>query len=395
MSTRKAAVRAAVSPLTAPSNGVALAASTRSAHRLAAIRPSRRALLTGGATAAVGLALAACGSGTGGSGTSSTASDGTVTVVTYDSFDLPDELIAAFEADTGYTLEIARSGDGGEVANKLILTKDAPLGDAVFGINNTMASRILAEGVIDTDVALNLPDGAADYLAPYIVDDTPALVPIDFGEVCVNVDTFWLSDHGLEVPAIFEDLTDPAYKDMFVAINPTTSSTGMAFLLATIGHFGEDGFAQYWKDLVANGTKIDEGWSDAYYTDFTAGGGDGAYPIVVSYSSSPAATLNDDGIATTAALPRTATRQVEYAGVLAGAANPDGAAAFVAWMLSRDVQEAIPDAMYMYPVDPDAALADDLANFGATAEDPIVVDPDDIAAHQQEWLTTWAQAVGQ
>lgn len=370
------------------------AASTRSARSLTTIRPSRRALLAGGAATAVGLALAACGSGNNGAG-DTTAGGDTVTVVTYDSFDLPDELITAFKDDTGYTLEIARSGDGGEVANKLILTKDAPLGDAVFGINNTMASRILAEGVIDTTTALNLPDGAADYLAPYIVDDTPALVPIDFGEVCVNVDTFWLSDRGLEIPTVFEDLTDPVYKDMFVAINPTTSSTGMAFLLATIGHFGEDGFAQYWKDLVANGTKIDEGWSDAYYTDFTAGGGDGAYPIVVSYSSSPAATLNDDGIPTTAAMSRTATRQVEYAGVLAGAANPDGAAAFVAWMLSRQVQEAIPDAMYMYPVDPDAALADDLADFGATAEDPIVVEPDDIADHQQEWLTAWAEAVGQ
>ncbi|CED90738.1 thiamine ABC transporter substrate-binding protein [Actinomyces succiniciruminis] len=370
------------------------AASTRSARSLATIRPSRRALLAGGAATAVGLALAACGSGNNGAGDTAAGGD-TVTVVTYDSFDLPDELITAFKDDTGYTLEIARSGDGGEVANKLILTKDAPLGDAVFGINNTMASRILAEGVIDTTTALNLPDGAADYLAPYIVDDTPALVPIDFGEVCVNVDTFWLSDRGLEIPTVFEDLTDPVYKDMFVAINPTTSSTGMAFLLATIGHFGEDGFAQYWKDLVANGTKIDEGWSDAYYTDFTAGGGDGAYPIVVSYSSSPAATLNDDGIPTTAAMSRTATRQVEYAGVLAGAANPDGAAAFVAWMLSRQVQEAIPDAMYMYPVDPDAALADDLADFGATAEDPIVVDPADIADHQQEWLTAWAEAVGQ
>lgn len=370
------------------------AASTRSARSLTTIRPSRRALLAGGAATAVGLALAACGSGNNGAGDTAAGGD-TVTVVTYDSFDLPDELITAFKDDTGYTLEIARSGDGGEVANKLILTKDAPLGDAVFGINNTMASRILAEGVIDTTTALNLPDGAADYLAPYIVDDTPALVPIDFGEVCVNVDTFWLSDRGLEIPTVFEDLTDPVYKDMFVAINPTTSSTGMAFLLATIGHFGEDGFAQYWKDLVANGTKIDEGWSDAYYTDFTAGGGDGAYPIVVSYSSSPAATLNDDGIPTTAAMSRTATRQVEYAGVLAGAANPDGAAAFVAWMLSRQVQEAIPDAMYMYPVDPDAALADDLADFGATAEDPIIVDPDDIADHQQEWLTTWAEAVGQ
>lgn len=344
---------------------------------------SRRALLAGAGTTALGLGLAACGS--------SGSSQDTVTVVTHDSFTLPDELVAAFEKDTGQTLSIVSSGDGGELVNKLVLTKDAPLGDAVFGVDNSFASRVLTEGVIDLSTEITLPEGADQY----VVDGSPALAPIDFGEVCVNVDTAWFSVSGLTPPASFEDLLKPEYKNFFVAINPTTSSTGMAFLLATVGHFGVAGFADYWKGLVANGTRIDEGWSDAYYTDFTAGGEGGAYPIVVSYSSSPAATLTEDGTAsTTAALHATATRQVEYAGVLAGAANPEGAKAFVQWMLSTPVQAAIPESMYMYPVNPEAQVPEDLQRFGAPSESPIVVDAAAIAANRESWLATWTEAVG-
>ena len=237
------------------------------------IHLTHRALLGSTVLSAVGLALAACGSG----GKNSSGSSGpTVTVITHDSFSVPDDLIAAFQKDTGYTLQITPSGDGGELVNKLVLTKDAPLGDAVFGIDNSFASRVLTEKVIDTTAVVDLPQGADQY----VVNNTPALAPIDFGEVCVNVDTAWFTEHGQTPPATFEDLTKPEYKNLFVAINPSTSSTGLAFLLATVGHFGADGFVQYWKDLAANGAKIDAGWSDAYYTDFSGGGAGGAYPIV-------------------------------------------------------------------------------------------------------------------
>lgn len=363
-------------------------------HRVLA--PTRRQLLGALALGAVGTSLAACGSK--GSGSASSTASGSsagsaskVTVLTHDSFHVPDELVAAFEKDSGYTLEIVPSGDAGELVNKLVLTKDAPLGDAVFGIDNTFASRALDEGVIDTSVTVTLPDGAEQY----VVDSTPALAPIDFGEVCVNIDSAWFADKGLTPPTSFEDLTKAEYKDLFVAINPSTSSTGLAFLLATIGHFGEDGFADYWKQLVANGTKIDEGWTDAYYTDFSGGGEGGTYPIVVSYSSSPAATVSEDGTSSsTASVLATAFRQVEYAGALAGGANPEGAKAFIEWMLSTDVQTSIPDNMYMYPVSPEATLSEAMTAFGKVSDSPVTVEADAIAANREAWLATWTEAVG-
>ena len=363
--------------------------SIQSTHRPGRPHPalSRRALLAGTAAGAVGLSLAACGKG---KKAGSQADSKTVTVVTHDSFHVSENLQKAFTSETGYTLKIATSGDAGALVNKLVLTKDAPLGDAVFGIDNTYATRALDQGVIDTSATVTLPKGAESY----VVADTPALAPIDVGDVCLNIDTGYFTGKGLTPPATFEDLTKPEYKGLLVAINPTNSSPGMAWLLATIGHFGAGSFAGYWKQIMANGARIAEDWSAAYETDFS-GSGKGTYPIVVSYASSPSFTVSKDkSSSTTSALLDTAFRQVEYAGVLKGAANPEGGKAFVEWMLSKAVQEDIPGQMYMYPVLPDAALPEALTKFGQLSKSPVKVDPKEITTHREEWLNTWTEAVG-
>ena len=228
--------------------------SIQSTRRPGRARPalSRRALLAGTAAGAVGLSLAACGKG---KKSGSQGDSKTVTVVTHDSFHVSDDLMKAFTSETGYTLKIATSGDAGALVNKLVLTKDAPLGDAVFGIDNTYATRALDQGVIDTSATVTLPKGAESY----VVADTPALAPIDVGDVCLNIDTGYFTGKGLTPPATFEDLTKPEYKGLLVAINPTNSSPGMAWLLATIGHFGAGSFAGYWKQLMANGAEVPDG----------------------------------------------------------------------------------------------------------------------------------------
>ena len=192
--------------------------SIQSTHRPGHPTPalSRRALLAGTAAGAVGLSLAACGKG---KKAGSQADSKTVTVVTHDSFHVSEDLQKAFTSETGYTLKIATSGDAGALVNKLVLTKDAPLGDAVFGIDNTYATRALDQGVIDTSATVTLPKGAESY----VVADTPALAPIDVGDVCLNIDTGYFTGKGLTPPATFEDLTKPEYKGLLVAINPPNS----------------------------------------------------------------------------------------------------------------------------------------------------------------------------
>lgn len=311
-----------------------------------------------------------------------------VLLVTHDSFDLPAELLAEFTKTTGCTLKVLKNGDAGTVTNKLVLTKASPIGDAVFGIDNTFASRAVTEGVL-ADYAPTLPKGAVTHALPGA--GAAKLAPVDFGDVCVNVDKTWFAAKGKPAPVTLDDLTQPAYKDLFVTPGATTSSPGLAFLLATIGAKG-DGWQAYWRALMANGTKLTAGWTDAYSVDFSAGEGKGTRPIVLSYASSPPFTIPKGAKEpTTAALLDTCFRQVEYAGVLTGARNPEGARALVSFLLSPAVQKAIPDSMYMFPVDSGAALPADWAAWAKVAEKPFVVAPDQIAAQRDTWLRQWSE----
>ena len=318
--------------------------------------------------------------------TSGSSSGGTVVLATHESFHLPKKLVRAFEEETGHTLEVRAAGDAGTLATKLSLTADNPIADAAFGIDNTFASRPLGEGVFaEHSPSVTPPE---EYV---LADGGDRLVPVDSASVCVNVDTAWFEAEGLEPPQTLDDLTDPAYADLLVTPGASTSSPGMAFFLATVAEHGDD-WPDYWSDLLANGAKVVDGWEDAYYGDFTAGSENGTRPIVVSYDSSPAFTVTD-GRTTTAALLDTCFRQVEYVGVLAGADNPEGAAALVDWMLTEPVQSALPESMYVFPVMPGATVPDDWAEFAPRPTDPYEVSPDEIAAHREEWLTEWTDVV--
>ena len=335
------------------------------------------------------LALGGC-SLSGGSDDTAAPGSERVVLVTHDSFSLPKELKAQFEKESGYQLVVRQSGDAGALTNKLVLTADDPTGDVAFGVDNTFASRALKGKVFADYTPAPLPAGVGAFDLPG--DGGRKLTPVDDGNVCVNIDTTWFDAHHVTPPATLDDLTKPAYRNLFVTPGATTSSPGLAFLLATIARYGDTGWQDYWKKLLANGTKVDEGWEDAYTVDFTQGGGKGDRPIVLSYDSSPAFTVAGGG-STTKALLDTCFRQVEYAGVLAGAKNPKGAQAFVDFLLGHDAQAALPDAMYVFPVVEGTPLPADWSTYAVQPTKPWTVSPQDIDAHRDEWLRTWSDLV--
>lgn len=354
-------------------------------------RSTLRRMLIGGLVAPLVTALAACslvGSSDdedGGSGASGSGS-GTVVLLTHDSFALPKGLIADFERRSGYDLEVRPSGDAGQLATKLAVSAGNPLGDVVFGIDNAFASRVTGADVLEpTDT--ELPAGADEFALPG--DQADLLTPVDQGSVCVNVDSDWFAAQKLAPPKTLEDLTRPKYADLFVTPGATSSSPGLAFLLATIDEYGAD-WPAYWQRLMANGARLTSGWEDAYFTDFTGGSNKGTRPIVVSYDSSPAFTVDESGKqSSTAALLDTCFQQVEYAGALKDAENPEGARAVLDWLHSPEVQAALPNSMYVFPVAADTKLPPAWARFAKPPEDPTTMDPARIAESRQDWLTRW------
>jgi thiamine transport system substrate-binding protein len=313
----------------------------------------------------------------------------TVTLVTHGSFAIPDDVVASFEEDTGLTLELVTAGESGSIVNELILTQDRPLGDVVYGIEIASAAQGSEAGLF-AEYASTQP--AADDAAAYALPGTEGLTAIDVSDVCINVDHRWFADQGIPEPEILTDLADPEYRGLLSVSNPATSATGTSFLLATVAAFGDD-WGDYWADLRDNDVRVVSSWSDAYYTDFSGPSSGGAYPLVLSYASSPPYEVGDDGEAPTGALLDTCFRHVEYAGVLDGAANPTGAEKVVDWLLSDDFQAALPESMYVYPVSSRVALPEDWAQYAPLSDHPWILDPDVIADNVEEWVREWTDLV--
>lgn len=289
-----------------------------------------------------------------------------VTIATHDSFAMSDELIQQFEKESGLQLEIVKLGDAGELTNKLVLTKDNPVADAFFGIDNTFSGVATANGVVDGD-----------------------MTAIDFADVCFNYDKQWFATRGVQPPASWRELVKPEYRGLTVVENPTTSSTGLAFLFGTIGALGEPNWKTWWQQMKANDLSVVSGWETAYYTAFSGSAGKGDYPIVLSYSSSPADELGDDGSSRTVSMNSECFRQTEFAGVLKGAKNKSGAEALVKFMLGKTFQEALPGAMYVYPIDTTIALPENWAKHAPATTSFVDTSKLDFDANRSRWLDEW------
>lgn len=318
----------------------------------------------------------------------------TLTVMTHDSFSISEDVVEAFEEANNADVVFLQSGDAGAVLNRAILTKDAPLADLLFGVDNTFLSRALEGDIFEayeSPVLGEIPDA-------FKLDTSNRALPVDYGDVCINYDKAYFADNNLAVPQSLEDLTKPEYEGLLVVENPATSSTGLAFLLATVAHFGDD-FTDYWQALKDNGLVVVDGWETAYYTNFSGSSGRGPQPLVVSYGSSPAAEVvfaeNPIVDAPTASItgPDACFRQVEFVGILKGTKNRALAEAFVDFMLSKPFQEDVPLQMFVYPVNPNAVLPEEFTKYAQAPEQAASLPPEEIAANRDAWIQAWIDVV--
>jgi thiamine transport system substrate-binding protein len=316
-----------------------------------------------------------------------------VVLLTHDSFAVSKDVKAAFERESGLTLRILQAGDANETLNRALLTSGDPQGDAIFGIDDSVLSRAL-----DGDLLEEYRSGELEHVAADYAETDAHVTPIDHGEVCLNVDRAWFSERGVAPPRTLEELTLPRYRDLLVVENPATSSPGLSFLLATVARYGEERWEGYWRKLRANGVLAVDGWEEAYTQQFSgASGSPGKRPIVVSYATSPAAEVifaqKPLEIAPTAAVEDGCYRQVEYAGILRGAPNEDGAKQLVDFMLSERFQADVPGSMFVYPVRQGVALPEAFVEHAIVPDAPLELPADEIDENRDRWVARWTDIV--
>jgi thiamine transport system substrate-binding protein len=333
--------------------------------------------------------LAGCGSSSKSSEPSSEEKKiETVNLLTHSSFATSKGLLDEFTKQSGYKVKVVQPGDAGVMVNQAILRKDNPIGDLMYGIDNTFLSRAFDNGIFEPYTA-KVPTPAD--LQP---DDSHRVTPIDTAHVCVIYDkTYFDKDGHPPAPASFDDLTKPEYKNQLVVEDAATSSPGLAFLLSTIDEKGEDGWQDYWKALRSNGVRVVDDWTAAYQTDFTAGGGSGDRPIVVSYSTDPAADIvfsePKRDTPNVGVIESTCFRQTEFAGVLKNAKNTAGAQALLEFLLSKQFQEDIPAQMFVYPVVEGAKLPADFEKWAVVPGNPHTMTAEQIGENRDAWIKEW------
>ena len=335
-----------------------------------------------------GLLLALCAAAGG--------QEAVVTLVTHDSFAIGEDVLAEFRAETGIRVEILQSGDAGEMLNKAILSRGNPLGDVLFGVDNSFLGRALAQDIF---VAYESPALEA-VPEEFQLDAEHRVTPIDYGDVCLNYDVAWFAEQELELPGSLAALAEPEYRGLLVVENPATSSPGLAFMLATIGVFGTEGeytWLDYWRALVKNEVRVVSGWETAYWGEFSHSGGE--YPLVVSYASSPPAEVffmeERPEEAPTGAIVAEGScyRQIEFAGVLAGSERVEEAQQLIDFMLGTRFQEDIPLQMFVFPVNAEAALPEVFVEHAEVAEAPVEVAPEEIDEMREAWIQAWTETV--
>jgi thiamine transport system substrate-binding protein len=340
------------------------------------------------------MALAACGDDE----STDTDTPVTLTFVVYDSFPVEDtslnDALADFSASSGIHVRLVVAGDAGTMASKATLTAGNPEGDVMWGIDNTLLSR-----VVDADVFQPYASTQRDAIDPALLELVPndELTPVDFGDVCINYDIAWFNEHQIDPPVALADLTEAEYRDLLVVEDPASSSPGLAFLLATIAQFGNDGWQQYWTDLRANGVQVVDSWTSAYSEQFSGSTGAGPRPLVVSYASSPPAEVifadppRTD--APTAVMTQSCFRQVEFAGVLRGTEHPDASQQLIDFLAGPTFQTEVALNLFVWPARTDIAPPDAFTKYSAVVDRPLSLPPKEIAANREAWVDTWTEIV--
>ena len=316
-----------------------------------------------------------------------------VTLVTHDSFAISAPVLKAFERESGIDVRVLKGGDAGEVLNQAILTKGAPLGDVLFGVDNTFLARALDANIFVPHKALGLDD-----VSPALrIDPTHHATPIDWGDVCINTDITWFAKRGIDPPKTLADLLDPRFRGLLVVENPATSSPGLAFLLATIASSDKHGWQNYWKRLRDNDVLVVDGWEQAYNTEFSGSAGKGSRPLVVSYATSPAAEVMFADppitVAPTGNIDTTCFRQIEMAGILKGAKHPKEARALIDFLVSEQFQKDVPTSMFVYPARSNTPLPEAFEQFAPPPTASGSLPPSEISANRDEWIERWTEIV--
>ena len=156
---------------------------------------------------------------------------------------------------------------------------DEPLADVLYGVDNTFLSRALEAGVFEPYRSTEAGSVPAELRSL----EGDLATPIDFGDVCLNIDVAAFAERGAaRARRRSRTSLDPALRDTLVVEDPSRLVAGPR-VPARDGRdlrrgSATSGWQAFWRALRANGVEVASGWEEAYYGRFSGGSGEGDRP---------------------------------------------------------------------------------------------------------------------
>ena len=312
------------------------------------------------------------------------AAERELVVYTYESFVAewgPGPAIeAAFEARCGdCDVRFVALDSSAGILNRVQLEGDSSPADVVLGLDTNLMA-------IAEDTGLLAPSGVdtGDLELP-IEWDSDTFVPYDWSWFAFVYDTEAID----EPPASLAELVGDPEGPKIIVQDPRTSTPGLGLLLWMKSVFGDEA-GEKWAALQPRILATTKGWSEAWFSLFLQG----EAPMVLSYSTSPAYTMEVDGTERyqAAAFEEGHYLQVEVAARLARSEAPELAAEFLEYLVSPEAQASIPLGNVMYPV---ADLGDELPGAFERLIEPsktLLFDPETVRDERKAWVDEWLEA---
>ncbi|MFX0095793.1 MAG: thiamine ABC transporter substrate binding subunit [Candidatus Hodarchaeota archaeon] len=311
-------------------------------------------------------------------------------------------LFNEFGQKEGITVRPEYFSDVGEMLTRLEVEKDNPQADIAIGIDNSMVYAAKENGIFVPYYPTNFSE-ISSWLYSNL-DSDHFLNPYDYGLIALVYHKDALNETLLPNPDSFilDDLLNESLARMFITEDPTTSSSGLGFLLWTIAVYdkilGKD-WASWWRQ-IADKISIKESWGDAWALWTTEGSGK---EIMVSYGTDPAydywysgETPNIGVLLSHEGGQPNAWLQIEGIGIVSGTTHQTEAEKFVDWFLSKTIQEYIPENNWMFPANQYAELSESFqyaVNHTTVNILNDLIPPSELGQYLSAWLETWLEVI--
>ena len=284
---------------------------------------------------------------------------------------------SAFEATCACDLEYVT----GDVLPRLLLEGERSPADVAIGLYSDVTKPARESGLF----APHGQDNGALTLPVDWQDDT--FLPFDWSYVAFVYDNTKLETP----PASFDALLAMPDDTRIVIQDPRSSESGLALLLWVKSIYGDEAGAA-WAKLAPKILTVTKGWSEAYGL-FT----DGEADMVLSFTTSPAYHIMAEGDETKSAaiFDEGHYLYVELASKLANAPQPELADQFMAFILTPEFQQIIPEGNWSYPSALDVADWPDGFQALPRPKSAFFLTEDEAAELRDPALEEWRAALSQ